>query len=175
MIQLYNGASLLGSYATSELWETDFLASETRGNEYQPPGSYESVVEGDGVDIATPFLIPFRLNYNGNAARVGYEMVALRNRLHLATSLYETEYGLWRALQNGRDAVKYFSPRPESDVILDAAIIRAKLRPKFGRWTIDQAETTNAYLAVRDSVPFSLSNEPFTDGSFWSDGGGWSG
>jgi hypothetical protein len=173
MIQLYNASTLIKTYDTNGLWEQDFLESETRGGVYQPPGSSEAVVEGDMVDIAAPFLIPFRLNYPGNKARMTYEMAFLRNNLHTCTSLYDTEYRMWRALMFGREAVEWFAPRPENDLILDAATVRVKVRPKFGRWTFTQAETSAVYLAARDALPYAINNEPFTDGSFWSDGGGW--
>jgi hypothetical protein len=175
VIQLYVGSSMIGEYHTQGMGGGGVFTYEKRTSEYQPPGSYELVVEGDGVDKVTPFNMNFGIAKT-TIPNAMYALVELRLKLQAATSLKHVETNQWRALKGGQDTIKVVDdvPLSMSREGLHVWFFKTVLRPKFGKWTNAQAETLQDYLLYRDQYPFEPGNVPFSDWTYWSDGTGWS-
>jgi hypothetical protein len=161
---------MIGEYQTRGIKDSGIFAYEPRNTEYQPPGSYQAIVEGDGVDLATPFSLNLGV-LKESIPNAMYGLTELRLKLQVATSLKIPETNQWRALIGNQRNVKFFDPVPEdaTQCGLRLWFVNVLIRPKFGAWTHQQAETLQGYLQYRDEYPFEAGQVPFSDWTYFSD------
>lgn len=152
MLNLYKGGELLGTFYTINVTRGGFFEEAGVGGHIVKIANTDLLwIESDFQDEVAPFEITIGVD-GSSVANAMTQIATIRSYFDEATSIEQTESGMWRALQGNTDNVVDWEPKPIYHKVLCKWLAKFTLNPLYGRWTTVQAETDDAYLLARDYI-----------------------